>query len=109
MSATHHQRHAVLRDQAESPIAAVRHHATLQLIAEAHYMAYSDARHAAQVALKGAHSAPLEVDLVDVYHDAYRSSFPRGGDEGDHDEAIREGVHAVMQAVASQLTAAAAP
>lgn len=48
---------AELRDKTESADAAERHEAVLTLIAGAHYLAYSDARHAAQLALSGAHVA----------------------------------------------------
>lgn len=45
-----------LRDDTEHPDPAVRHRATLELIAMGHYLAYSDARHAARLALSGAHA-----------------------------------------------------
>lgn len=45
-----------LRGDAESPVAGVRHHATLELIAMGYFMAYGDARHAARLALSGAHA-----------------------------------------------------
>ncbi len=32
----------------------------------------------------------------EAFHTAYGASFPQGGDEGDHDEAIREGVDAAV-------------
>lgn len=45
-----------LRHDAESPDAGTRHRATLELIAGGHFLAYSDARHAARLALSGAHA-----------------------------------------------------
>lgn len=45
-----------LREQSESADEATRVLATLKLIAGCHYLAYSDARHAAKLALSGAHA-----------------------------------------------------
>lgn len=33
---------------------------------------------------------------TDLYHEAYLKAFPQGGDAADHDEAVREGVTAVL-------------
>ncbi|MEJ7783157.1 MAG: hypothetical protein WKF96_00040 [Solirubrobacteraceae bacterium] len=35
-------------------------------------------------------------EAVSLYHRVYISTFPVGGDAGDHEDAIREGVAAVM-------------
>lgn len=45
-----------LRHDAESGNRATRHRATLELIAAGEYLAYSDARYAARLALSGAHA-----------------------------------------------------
>lgn len=45
-----------LRDQAESADKAERCEAVVALIAKGFYLAYSDARHAAQLAISGAHA-----------------------------------------------------
>lgn len=45
-----------LRYDAENGHAVTRHRATLELIAAGHYLAYSDAMHAARLALSGAHA-----------------------------------------------------
>jgi len=61
-SASRHERVLRLRDESESPDPFVRYAATLRLISQGHYLAYSDAIHAARLALSGAHAPAIEDD-----------------------------------------------
>jgi hypothetical protein len=38
----------------------------------------------------------MEEQALAAYHEAYHGEFPQGGDAGDHDNAHREGVFAVL-------------